>query len=117
MRRNLFKTALIAGLFVGSGLVLVAIGLRTWGLNEQRAQLHRCVLTSQQSHANDDARTKLAHLDAEIPECMAGAGYEKALDNDNCSLAVWQGDVFCYLPKSAVGKLIYKIATFPIGGS
>ena len=46
---------------------------------------------------------------------MAGAGYEKALNNNNCSLAVWQGDVYCYLPRSLVGKLIYKIQTFSSG--
>lgn len=112
IRRNLFKAALLVGLFIAGGLF--GIGARLWigGLNAQRAQLDRCILASQQSHPNEDARSMMAHLDAEVPECMAGAGYEKALDNNNCNLAVWQGDVYCYLPKSLVGKLIYKIETF-----
>ena len=116
MRRELFRAVVIAaGLFIVGGLF--GLGARTWGLDEQRAQLHRCILTSQQSHPSDDARTKLAHLDVEVPECMAGAGYEKALNNDNCSLAVWQGDVYCYLPKSLVGKLMYRIATISSGNT
>jgi hypothetical protein len=42
---------------------------------------------------------------------MEAADYVKALDNDNCGLALWQGDLYCYLPKSFVGKLLYKIGT------
>lgn len=113
MRRKLFRVALIADIVI-VGCILV-IGARIWqvgGLNGQRAQLHQCVLATQQSHPNEDARSRMAHLDAEVPECMERAGYEKALDNNDCVLSVWQGDVYCYLPKSAVGKLIYKIETF-----
>jgi len=113
MRRYLFRAALVAGLFMAGGLL--GIGARICGLSGQAAELHRCVLASQQSHPSEDSRAKLAHLDVDVPECMAGAGYEKALNNNNCSLAVWQGDVYCYLPRSLVGKLIYKIQTFSSG--
>lgn len=115
MRRNLFKAvALIAGFVIAGGLV--GIGARKWvrGLDEQHAQLHRCITASEQSHRNEDARALMEDLDRDVPECMDRAGYEKALDNDNCSLAVWQGDVYCYVPKSRVGKLIYKIQTFSV---
>jgi hypothetical protein len=40
---------------------------------------------------------------------MNSAGYERALDNKSCAPKFWQGDVFCYLPKSSLGKLIYRI--------
>jgi len=81
------------------------------GLNNQRAQLHQCVLASQHDHPSEDTRSLLTHLQAELPECMEAADYVKALDNDNCGLALWQGDLYCYLPKSFVGKLLYKIGT------
>ncbi len=42
---------------------------------------------------------------------MDTAGYEKALGNENCGPAPWQGDVFCYLPKSFLGKLVYRMET------
>jgi len=42
---------------------------------------------------------------------MEAAGYVKALDNDNCGLALWQGDVYCYLPKRFAGKPFYKMGT------
>ncbi len=59
----------------------------------------------------------MAHFDAEVPECMAGAGYEKRLENDRCNVAMWQGDVYCYLPKSAIGKLAYRIGVLAAGSS
>jgi hypothetical protein len=104
IRRNLFKAALIAGLVVAGGLA--GIGGRLWALNERLSQLHQCVLASRQSHPDADARARLAYFDAEIPECMAGAGYEKALNNNRCTPAVWQGDIYCYLPKGFIGKLM-----------
>ena len=110
-RRILFGVAVVAGLLIAGAAC--GVGMRVWvgGLNGQRARLHQCVVTSQQAHRNEDARSLLAHLQAEVPECMAAAGYDKALDNDHCDLAIWQGDVYCYLPKSSAGKLLYKIAT------
>jgi hypothetical protein len=108
-RQLLFNAALVAGLFVlGS---LCGWGARAWigGLKDQRAQLERCVLTSKSSHANEDAGSRLAHIDVDVPACMNGAGYEKALDNESCSPAYWQGDVFCYLPKTHFGKLIHRL--------
>ena len=108
-RRAFFNIALIAGLFVLGGFS--GLGVRTWigGLNVQRAQLERCILASKHSHASEDARSTLAHLDVEVPTCMNSAGYEEALDNKSCAPAFWQGDVFCYLPKSRLGKLIHRI--------
>jgi hypothetical protein len=108
-RQTLFNASIIAGLFILGGLC--GLGVRTWigGLRAQRAQLERCVLASKHSHPNEDARSTLAHLDVEVPACMNGAGYEKALDNNSCAPAFWQGDVFCYLPKSYLDRLIYRI--------
>jgi hypothetical protein len=108
-RQILFNAALIAGLFILGGLC--GLGVRTWigGLRVQHAQLERCILASKHSHPNEDARSTLAHLNMEVPACMNGAGYEKALNNKSCSPAFWQGDVYCYLPKSYLGKLIYRI--------
>jgi hypothetical protein len=108
-RQTFFNVALIAGLFILGGLC--GLGVRTWigGLKDQHAQLERCILTSKHSHPNEDARSTLAHLDVEAPACMNAAGYEKALDNQSCAPGFWQGDVFCYLPKSYLGKLIYRI--------
>ncbi len=108
-RRAFFNIALIAGLFILGGLC--GLGVRTWfgGLSAQRAQLQRCILASKQSHASEDARSTLARLDVEVPACMNSAGYVKALDNKSCAPAFWQGDVFCYLPKGRLGKLIYRI--------
>jgi hypothetical protein len=40
---------------------------------------------------------------------MDAAGYEQALGNENCGPAMWQGDVFCYVPKSFLGKLVYRV--------
>jgi len=110
-RQTFFNVALIAALFVIGGLC--GVGARMWigGLKQQHAQLERCILESKHSHPNEDARFTLAHLDVEVPACMNGAGYIKALDNKSCGPALWQGDVFCYLPKSSLGKLIYRIET------
>jgi len=114
-RQSLLNVALIAGLFVLGGLC--GLGLRTWigGLRAQHAQLERCILTSKHSHPGEDARATLARLDAEVPACMNGAGYEQALDNQGCAAAFWQGDVFCYLPKSHLGRLIYRLAELRAG--
>jgi hypothetical protein len=112
MRRDiLFNVALIAGLLIVGGLC--GVGARMWigGLKQQHAQLQRCILDSKRSHRNEDARSMLAHLDVEVPACMNGAGYQEALNNKNCGPALWQGDVFCYLPKSSLGKLIHRIET------
>jgi hypothetical protein len=110
-RPPLFNVALIVGLSILGGLC--GLGARTWigGLRQQHAQLERCILTSKHSHAHEDARSTLTLLDVEVPACMNAAGYEEALDNTSCGPAVWQGDVFCYLPKSYLGKLIYRIET------
>jgi hypothetical protein len=108
-RQILFNVALVAGLAILGGLC--GLGVRIWvgGLKVQHAQLERCILNSKHSHSKEDARSTLAHLDAEVPACMNAAGYEKALDNQGCAPAFWQGDVFCYLPKSYLGKLVYRI--------
>src|ERR1035438_4955812 len=65
--------------------------------------------SSVDSHPSEDARSTLARLDVEVPACMNAAGYEQALNNQNCAPAFWQGDVFCYLPKSYLSKLIYRL--------
>jgi hypothetical protein len=108
-RQTLFNVAFIAGLFILGGLC--GMGARTWigGLGVQHAQLERCMLNSKHSHSSEDARSTLAHLDVEVPACMNAAGYERALDNKSCSPAYWQGDLFCYVPRSYLGKLIYRI--------
>jgi hypothetical protein len=108
-RQTLFNAALIAGLLILGGLC--GLGARMWigGLGVQHAQLERCILASKQAHSHEDARSTLAHLDVEVPACMNGAGYERALNNKSCASAFWQGDVFCYLPKSYLGRLVYRI--------
>jgi hypothetical protein len=106
-----FTAALVAGLVIAGGLFGVGARIGIGGLNGQRTQLHQCVLASQHDHPSEDTRSLLAHLRVAVPDCMEAAGYVKALDNDNCALALWQGDVYCYLPKSLVGKLLYKMAT------
>jgi hypothetical protein len=110
-RQTALNLALISGLFIAGGLC--GLGARTLigGLKKQHAQLEQCARASKQSHATEEAGSKLAHLVAEVPPCMNGAGYEKALNNKNCSVAIWQGDVFCYVPKSYLGKLIYRLET------
>jgi hypothetical protein len=110
-RQTLFNIALIAGLFILGGLC--GLGARKWigGLGVQHGQLERCMLNSKHSHPNEDARSTLAHLDVEVPACMNAAGYERALDNKSCSPTFWQGDVFCYVPRSYLGKLINRIET------
>ena len=108
-RQIFFNVALMVGLGILGGLC--GLGVRMWigGLKVQRAQLERCILNSKHSHSKEDARSTLAHLDVEVPACMSAAGYEKVLDNQSCAPAFWQGDVFCYLPKSYLGKLIYRM--------
>ena len=108
-RQAFIKLVLIAGLFILGGLC--GVGVRTWvgGLKGQHAHLERCILTSKQSHPNEEARSTLAHLEVEVPECMNRAGYEAALNNKSCAPALWQGNVFCYLPKSHLGKLIHRL--------
>jgi len=114
-RQILFNVALIVGLFVLGGLC--GLAGRAWigGFKAQHAQLERCILSSRQSHPREDVRSKLAYLDAEVPACMNASGYEQALGNQNCSAAFWQGDVFCYLPKGSLGKLIYRIEASSAG--
>jgi hypothetical protein len=109
-RRYLFAVAVIVGCIVVGGVAGTAVRWWVAGLNGQRAHLHECVVTSQQMHPNENAASMLAHFQAEVPSCMATAGYIQALDNKNCSPQLWQGDVYCYEPKSAVGKLLFKIA-------
>ena len=108
-RHTLINVALIAGLFILGGLC--GLGARKWigGLGVQHAQLERCTLNSKHAHPSEDARSALAHLDVEVPACMHAAGYDRALDNKSCSPAYWQGDLFCYVPRSYLGKLIYRM--------
>jgi hypothetical protein len=108
VKRALLTVALIAGLFVGGGLCGLA-ARKIGGLDQQRAQLNRCVLASRQAHPNERPRDALAGLMAEVPACMNAAGYEQVVNNMSCGQEAWQGDVFCYVPKSYLGKLIYRI--------
>jgi hypothetical protein len=110
-RPTAVNVALICGLFIAGCLCGLWARTLIGGFRVQHAQLEQCALASKQSHATEDARSKLAHLVAEVPPCMDEAGYEKALNNKNCSVAIWQGDVFCYVPKSYLGKLIYRLET------
>lgn len=114
-KRVLFNVALIVALFILGGLCGVAGRAWIGGLGAQHAQLQRCILASRQSHPGEDTRSKLADLDAEVPACMNASGYEQALGNQSCSPAFWQGDVFCYLPKSSLGRLIYRIEASSAG--
>jgi len=107
-RQTAHAIALILGLFVLGGLCGLA-ARRLGGLSAQQGQLERCVLTSKQSHPSPDARAALAQLDVEVPACMNAAGYETALNNRNCGAELWQGDVFCYVPRSYVGRLINRL--------
>jgi hypothetical protein len=108
-RRLFVHAAIIAASLIAGGLC--GIGARGWigGLRGQQVQLERCIQTSRQSHSGDDARSMLTRLDADVPACMNAAGYEEALNEPRCSPAFWQGDVFCYVPRSSVGKLIYRL--------
>ena len=74
-----------------------------------RRTLNRCVLASRQAHPNERPRDALARLMVEVPACMNVAGYEQVVTNMSCSRTAWQGDVFCYVPKSYLGKLIYRL--------
>ena len=119
-RPSLVTAVLIAGLVIGGGLS--GLAARHWsigGFKRQQAQLERCILTSRQLHVDQDTRSKVAYLDAEVPACMNSAGYEPALRNGGCSPALWQGDVFCYLPKSPLRRLIYRIGSYRtnVGGA
>jgi len=113
-RQTALNLALICGLFIAGGLCGVGVRTSIGGLRQQHAQLEQCALASKQSHASEAVGSKLAHLVAEVPPCMNAAGYEKALSNDNCSVTIWQGDVFCYVPKSRLGKLMYHFETSSI---
>jgi hypothetical protein len=108
VKRALLTVALIAVLFVSGGLCGLA-ARRIGGLDQQRAQLNRCVLASRQAHPNEPPRDALARLIVEVPACMNAAGYEQVVNNMSCSRMAWQGDVFCYVPKSYLGKLIYRL--------
>lgn len=111
-RRYLAGIAVIVGC-VAAGL-LAGAGARWWvgGLAGQRAQLHECVVASQHAHPNEEAGKMLAYLQSEVPGCMDAAGYATALDNHNCTPALWQGNVYCYEPKSRIGRWLFKIATW-----
>ena len=111
-RRYLIGIAAIVGCIVAGGLA--GTGLRLWsaGLNGQRAQLHECVVASQHAHPNEDAGKMLAHFQAEVPDCMNAAGYATALDNRDCDRTLWQGNVYCYMPKSRIGRWLFKLASF-----
>ena len=52
-----------------------------------------------------------AYLQTEVPSCMSAAGYATALDNKDCGRALWQGDVYCYVPGSRVGRMLFNIMT------
>jgi hypothetical protein len=109
-RRALVNAAFLGGLLIAG--VLCGAGLhRIGGFGRQHAQLEQCVLAVRHAHPNDAARSTLRHLEEEVPICMDAAGYEQALGNENCGPVMWQGDVFCYLPKSYVGRLVYRIET------
>jgi hypothetical protein len=111
LRRHLLKVAVIVGCVIAGGAVAVGARWRVNSLNGQRAQLHQCVLSSQQAHPNEKAVSMLAHLEAEVPDCMDLAGYAAALDNKDCGRELWQGNVYCYVPKSRVGRWLFKIET------
>lgn len=112
MTRQTRQNAALIAAFLVAG-VLCGAGARLWigGLNKQHAELERCIVASRQAHSGEDARSRLTHLDAEVPSCMNVAGYQRALDNMGCGSASWQGDVLCYVPKSVLGRLIYRIET------
>jgi hypothetical protein len=109
--RNLPTVLVIVGCVIAGGAV--GLAARWWvnGLNGQRAQLHQCVLASQRSHPNENAESMLAHLNANVPDCMDPVGYAAALDNKDCGRELWQGNVYCYVPKNYVGSMLYKIET------
>jgi hypothetical protein len=111
MRRTLPSVALLAGLSIAGALC--GAGMHRWvgGLGRQHAQLEQCVLASRRMHPNEAARSTLTRLEADVPNCMDAAGYEKELGNENCGAATWQGDVFCYMPRSFLGQLVYRLET------
>jgi hypothetical protein len=109
MHRTLSSVALLAGLLIAGALC--GAGIYRWigGLGRQHAQLEQCILASRRAHPNEPARSTLTRLEAEVPNCMDGAGYEKALGDENCGAAMWQGDVLCYAPKNFLSRLVYRI--------
>jgi hypothetical protein len=109
-RRALVNVAFLGGLLI-AGVLCGASLHRIGGLNRQQAQLEQCIIASRHSHLNEAARSTLTQLQVEVPICMDAAGYERALSNEICAPAMWQGDVFCYMPKSFLGKLVYRIET------
>jgi hypothetical protein len=107
-RRALVNVAFLGGLLIAG--VLCGAGLhRIGGLGRQHMQLEQCILASRHAHSNEAARSTLTYLEAEVPICMDAAGYEQALGNEHCGPVLWQGDVFCYVPKSFLGKLVYRV--------
>jgi hypothetical protein len=110
LRQHLTKIVFIVGCTVAGALI--GGGTRWWsgGLNGQKGQLHECVLAAQQAHSNEAAGPMLAHLKTEVPDCMDQAGYAQALDSENCDRALWQGNVYCYAPKSRIGRLLFRVA-------
>ena len=110
MHRTLSSAALLAGLLIAGALC--GAGLFRWigGLGRQHAQLEQCVLASRQAHPHEASQSRLTHLEAEVPSCMDAAGYDK-LDSQDCVPAMWQGDVLCYVPRSFLGKLVYRLET------
>jgi hypothetical protein len=111
MRRALPSVALLVGLLIAGAFC--GAGIHRWigGLGRQRAQLEQCILASRHAHPNEAAQSALTRLEAEVPICMDAAGYEKLLAKENCGQAMWQGDVFCYAPKSFLGKLVQRVDT------
>jgi hypothetical protein len=103
------KLGTVAALFLAGGVCGAGVHYWIGGLGRQHAQLEQCVLGWRNSHPKGDANSTLASLEEEVPQCMDRAGYSQALDNLHCGPAPWQGNVYCYLPKSFVGRLIYRI--------
>jgi hypothetical protein len=111
MRRTLPSVALLAGLLIAGALCGAGIYRWVGGLGRQHAQLEQCILASRHAHPNEAAQSTLTRLEAEVPNCMEAAGYQRAIGDENCGTTIWQGDVFCYMPKSSLGKLVYRIET------
>jgi hypothetical protein len=109
--RLLTGAALVCGFIAAGGLA--GFGARWWigGVNGQRAQLHECVVASQRAHPNEAAGKMLPYLQVEVPACMEAAGYATALDDRDCDRTLWQGNVYCYSPKSWSGALLFRIVT------
>lgn len=108
-RRILFDAGVLLALLIAGALCGAAAHKWIGGLRAQHVQLERCIAATRQAHSHDDVQSTLARLDSDVPACMHAAGYESALGNQGCGPSFWQGDVFCYVPKSSLGKLIYRI--------